>query len=168
METLDPATFDLDAWIDEAKLPEASVTVCGRGDLLSLHAQLVTELTARPGDDDERMSSGKHSLAQRVVELEKTMLDSQRTFTFRAATTAQIDEARKGSESSPHQLSEIMLTAQCVSPNVPVDRWAVIRDKIGPGQFDAFLTACTELNQQRTLTVPFSQAAWSAARTRSD
>jgi hypothetical protein len=51
MTELDPKTFDVDAWLTGAKLPEHSVVVYGRADLLAVADDLQRRITAAEEDE---------------------------------------------------------------------------------------------------------------------
>src|SRR5689334_3338966 len=93
-----PQDFDLDDWLDNARLPERSVTVFGRADLVAEHQELEEQLTRARAvySDDERLVDPTTDLAARMRELSEQMQASALTFRLRALTRDEQDAARAG------------------------------------------------------------------------
>lgn len=96
MTEQNPETFELEAWLQDARLPEDSETVYKRGDLVAqinhLARQIRVETEANSG---EQTSAGSPFLAQLVKEREKLMkafADSEMTFYLRAIPRDKIVE----------------------------------------------------------------------------
>lgn len=96
MTEQNPETFELEAWLQDARLPEDSETVYKRGDLVAqinhLARQIRVETEANSG---EQTSAGSPFLAQLVKEREKLMkafAASEMTFYLRAIPREKITE----------------------------------------------------------------------------
>lgn len=165
----DPTDFDLDAWIDGAKLPEKAVTVYGRADLVAEHHELNQRLQDAGRDDglqDDRLTgSPAGRLAQQIRDIEEQMRKSALTFRFRAILDADVEAAKKAHPSNDDARAYFMLTKQVVHPQVTEAQWPKIRERIGEGQFEALLNAAAEASRQRQISVPFSLAASAALNT---
>lgn len=165
----EPAEFDLDAWIDGAKLPEKAVTVYGRADLVAEHYELTKQLEDASTDEargDERLSgSPGPRLARQIREVEDQMRSSALTFRFRAILDADVEAAKKAHPSNDDARAYFMLAQQVVHPQVAEEQWPKIRARIGEGQFEALLNAAAEASHQRQISVPFSLAASAALST---
>jgi len=162
----DPAAFDLDSWIDGAKLPEKSVTVFGRADLVARYYELEQQLSEERNNADERL--GGQSPATIAVEMTKVrdaMHASALTFTFRALLDEETAKAKKDHPANEDARTYAMLSVQAVKPAVPAEKWPMIRSKIGEGQFMALLEAAAGASYDRTVSVPFSLAHSAALST---
>jgi hypothetical protein len=144
----------LDDWLADARLAETTVLVFGRGDLIGDHQELVADLASTPPGDPAALD-----LAEKIIAAEKLMRVSGKRFRFRAATADEIKFCEETHKGDVEAISHAMLSVQCVDPSVKADQWARIRDKIGVGQFQALLTAASEVCYHRQSDVPTSQAA---------
>jgi hypothetical protein len=162
--------FSLDDWIDGARLPEKSVTVYGRADLVAEHYELNQRLVHAQGSDDgdERLVGSPVSrLAAAIEACEKDMKASALTFRFRAILDADVEAAKRAHPGDEEARTYAMLSKQSVHPQVSEQQWPKIRERIGEGQFNALLNAAAEASFERQIPVPFSLAA-SAARSTQD
>jgi hypothetical protein len=151
--------FSLDDWIDGARLPEKSVTVYGRADLVDAQGS---------DDGDERLVGSPVSrLAAAIEACEKDMKASALTFRFRAILDADVEAAKRAHPGDEEARTYAMLSKQSVHPQVSEQQWPKIRERIGEGQFNALLNAAAEASFERQIPVPFSLAA-SAARSTQD
>jgi len=164
----DPDVFDLDSWIDGAKLPEKSVTVYGRADLVARWEELDRQLSAMDDNDDERL--GGNTPATIAAEMTKVRADldkSALTFTFRAILEDERKKAEKDAAGDDDKIAYNVLSVQAVKPRVSPEQWPKIRAKIGEGQFFALLEASTAAAYERKVSVPFSLAHSAALNTQS-
>jgi len=162
----DPAAFDLDSWIDGAKLPEKSVTVFGRADLVARWEELDRQLSTMDDGGDERL--GGNTPATVAAEMTKVREDidkSALTFTFRAVLEDERKAAEKAAGGDDDKLSYLVLSAQAVKPKVSAEQWPKIRAKIGEGQYMALLEAAASASYDRKISVPFSLAHSAALST---
>ena len=166
--TADVQDFDLDAWIDDARLPEKSETVYGRADLVAEHQALEKQLqqAQRAGIGDDRIVTPADDLSARLKDVEARMQSSALTFRFRALTGPEGKEVResvpKGDDGEPENdpLVAAWLAASCVSPaNTTPEQWVKIRAKIGEGQYALLWSAAFSVSNERRIDVPFSLAA---------
>ena len=159
--------FDLDAWIDGARLPERSVTVYGRADLVAEHQALEEERQRleRASIGDDRIAGPLYDVAAQVIEAEKRMQESALTIRFRALmrdeAKAITSAAPKDSSGEPEAdyLAAAWLAASSVSPKMTPDQVNAIRAKIGEGQFNSLWQAAWGVSNDRRPDVPFSFAA---------
>lgn len=158
----DSDDFSLDDWISGARLPEKSVTVYGRADLVAEFYELERQLqgAGKPAVEDDRLTGDPSKvLAQRMEELRTQMQGSALTFRFRAILDSEVEAAKKAHKGSDEALSFALLTIQAVHPKVAEEKWPLIREKIGDGQFAALLEAAGSASYDRQVSVPFSLAA---------
>jgi hypothetical protein len=163
--------FDLDAWITDARLPERSVTVYGRADLVAEHTELEEQLrrVQRASLDDERLADPSVDLALRLAEAEERMQSSALTFRFRALLrdeTDAIDAAApkdKDGEPDADYKAAAWLAASSISPKLTIEQAQAVRSKIGEAQFLSLWATAFSASNDRRVDVPFSPAA-SAAR----
>jgi len=95
MTELNPAEFDFEAWIDDARLPEDSETVFKRGDLVAkinhLARQIRVETDAQAGEKTSA-SPLLAKLKKEREELMKAFARSEVTFYLRALPQSKIKE----------------------------------------------------------------------------
>lgn len=162
--------FDLDAWIDGAKLPEKSVTVYGRADLVAefeqLNEQLRTMKAAATLDDGRLSGDPQARLARRMEDVRTEMQSSALTFRFRAILKEAGDEIRgaapKDSDGDPDggYVAAHWIAAACVSPaGLTAEKANAIRARIGEGQYAALWNTAWSVSNDRSVSVPFSLAA---------
>lgn len=167
----DVDSFDLDAWITGAKLPERSVTVFGRPDLMGEYESLEAELTRlrsvetddQPTDDRLTTRSPEGQIADRMHELRQEMQRSSLVFRFRSLAPGELEEVLEeaGKGSAPEEKTYRCLARQCVAPAGVT--WQQMRDlnkRIGEGYFSAtILTTAAAAREANAVTLPFSLAA---------
>ncbi|MDR4533210.1 hypothetical protein [Glutamicibacter sp. PS] len=112
----DPAEFDFEAWIQDAKLPEASCTVYKRGDLVAqiddLARQIKIETDALRG---EMVSGGSPALSSLIKEREKLLkafAASEMTFYLRALPSAKLVEIARAHETPTDATKEVRMQKQ--------------------------------------------------------
>lgn len=154
--------FDLEAWISSARMPERSVTVYGRGDLLADHQAAEETLRARKAADDRLVGDGgRQGLADQVRELEAQIRASQRTFRVRGLTAAEqkaAQDAAKAEQGDDADITAHWLAASTISPVMTLEQVRAVRGKIGEGQYVDWFNASIKATNER-VTVPFSPAA---------
>lgn len=167
--------FDLDSWIDDARLPEKAETVYGRADLVAEHQSLEKQLQQAQRDslNDDRIVNPADELAARLRDVEERMQASALTFRFRALTGPEAKEVRnsvpKDDDGEPENdpLVAAWLAASCVSPaNVTPEQMLKIRGRIGEGQYALLWSAAFSVSNDRRVDVPFSLAASVALKTK--
>jgi hypothetical protein len=155
--------FNLDDWISGARLPEKSVTVYGRADLVAEFYELEQQVRAADSDgveDDRLTGDPKVALAQRMETLREQMQSSALTFRFRALLSSEAAKREDGkTKPTDEELTYANLSIQAVTPKVKPEQWPQIRERIGEGQFGALLEAAGSASYDRQVTVPFSLAS---------
>lgn len=124
MTDLKPEEFDLDAWLADAALPEESVTVYQRGDLISDLTELQRQIEVyEEGPDGPSLTGGRGKLEAKYRELAQKFHDSGLTVYVRATTAderkAILDDSEKAKE-SPVDFNYRLLAATIVAVK-PVD-----------------------------------------------
>jgi hypothetical protein len=163
----DGRDFDLDAWIDDASLPETSVTVVGDGKLKAEYEELDEQFRRARATyaDADRLVDPTTDIAAQMLAVNARMKASERTFRFRALTRAEsktiIAEAPKDDSGEPDAdyLAAAWLAASSVYPRMTPEQAAKIRAKIGEGQFGSMWAAAWGISNDRRPDVPFSLAA---------
>lgn len=167
---LDTSGFDLDAWLDEARPPERSVTVYGRGDLAAEYEQLAEELRdvreavlSESGMMNSPAKAREREIAERMTVVRDELLASKRVIRVRALdkdTQAEIvaGAANVSDEERANWRAEAYVTAACVSPRMTSEQVRRLRAKIGEGQFLALFEAAWDVSNDKTVQVPFSSA----------
>jgi hypothetical protein len=162
----------IDDIIDDAKLPEDSLTICVRGDLVARYRELEAQLTHAPR---QRVSLGDDApaavtIAEQMSELQEEMRRHEHTFTVRALGSeewpdlrAKMPKKRDGDSESEHvrRLNAYrakLLEACCVDPVVTVEKALVLFGRLAYGDVVALGDLAFNVNEGRT-RVPFSSAA---------
>jgi len=154
--------FDLDAWIDGAKLPEKSATVYGRADLVAEYEALDAQLRAEKAKsvDDERLTGDpKVAIAERMADVRDRLQGSALTFRFRALLDSESKPIREAHKGSDDELTFKLLSVQVLEPKVSPEQWPKIRERIGDGQFSHLVEAAGAASYDRQVSIPFSLAA---------
>lgn len=164
--------FDLDSWIDDARLPERSVTVYGRADLVGEYealearfTQLDREYDRESSSGDARMTTGseRREVAQQMEQLRPKLYASALTFRFRALTHDETQEiAKRIPDVESDDRAYAMLEVQAIAPKVTATQWVKIRNRIGEGQFQAIIEAASSASFAKRVDLPFSFAASAA------
>ena len=90
----DLAEFDLDAWIDDAKPPQRSMTVYRRADLYSRVDELEREIRLADGSEGSSADAGVKGLKAELDKVARQIYDSAVTITVRAVTDDAAKQAR--------------------------------------------------------------------------
>lgn len=160
--------FDLDSWIDGAKVPERSETVYGRADLVAEIQSLEVELRAAKArtENDDRLGSpdSPEVIARKIQAARDDMEKSARTFRFRAldsATVKSIHARAPKVDDNPDAdfIAREYVAAASVEPKLTTDQVQKIRDNIGEGQFSLLWDAAFGVTNEKRVSVPFSLTA---------
>lgn len=161
-----------------AKLPEATVPTCLRGDLAAEHEQLNAELEQLEAEAvDSLAGNGGAELAERIRELEQEMRDSTYPIKLRALSRPdfraflakfppRLDAEGKASE---HPLDgaygidtdagfEYLVRVSIVDPELDDADFTELLSKLTDSQFESLVVAAWRLNKG-DVDVPFSRAA---------
>lgn len=165
--------------IANAKLPELTVPICLRGDLVAEIEQLDRELVNAGSSPSSGMEDGARlrELAERIEALRDEMRedDNNHTFVLRAlpardyrALKAQHPPRVDGEGdvvaedrvlgANIDTLAEPLLRACCVDPVLDDATWRSLEPVLSDGQYDQLANAALLVNQG-AVTVPFSRAA---------
>ena len=158
-----------------AKLPEATVLVCLRGDLVAEHERAERELEqAEKTTGDSLAGSGAGAIADRIRELEQQMREESYEFRFRALPrpawralvaehpprkaddTTLVDEDRIGVNADTFY--DAMLRACLVEPELDDADWEQLFAALTDRQYDDLSSTAWGLNR-REVDIPFSRAA---------
>lgn len=90
----DLAEFDLDAWVDDAKPPQRSMTVYRRADLYSRVDELEREIRLADGSEGSSADAGVKGLKAELDKVARQIYDSAVTITVRAVTDDAAKQAR--------------------------------------------------------------------------
>lgn len=169
------------AMIAEAKLPERTVEICLRGDLVAEHEQAERELEqAQKQTADSLAGSGVGELVERIESLEAEMRDSTVTFTLRALSRPQyralslehpprrdedgaVVEDDRGMGFNVDTFYDAIIRRSVVDPEMDAGDWDALLDRITDRQFELLGAAAFLLNRA-DVDIPFSLAASRAKR----
>lgn len=159
----------------EARLPESTIEICLRGDLVAEHEQAERDLEqAEKATTDSLAGNGTAEIAERIEALEAEMRASVYTFRLRAlpkprwrALCAEhpprrdedgsiLPEDRPGVNAET--FFDAIIRACLVDPELTDDEWAQLADALTDRQFDDLFDAAWGLNR-REVDIPFSRAA---------
>lgn len=164
---------EFDAWMSGARLPEKSVTVYGRADLVADLAELEEQLQAANQAVlvDERMNGGSsaRAIAAKINAVQEEMKSSAMTFRFRSLPKATVKgiyaDAPKVKDDDGEMTPDMdhvavhWVAAACVSHNLTPAKVEQIQDRIGDGQFVGLWEAAFTASNEKRVSVPFSLAA---------
>lgn len=158
-----------------SKRPEASETVCVRGDLVAEFEALGKQLQAIRDKPTDRLVGNPEArrVAERMEALRQEMLDHTVELRFRAMEKQAFRDlklqhpARKDNQTdllagvNLDTIPDPLIRACLVSPVIPEDdqeTWPAFVDGIHFGEWDRLFTTCWYLNQN-PVSVPFSETA---------
>jgi hypothetical protein len=155
-EELDPKTFDVDAWLTGAKLPEHSVVVYQRADLLAKADDLQRRITAAEQDDAAEYSLGDRTSAGALrAEYEKVAEEyaaSALTIRVRALTEAEdadLNARVKAGELTDEDRARHQIAIATIEPKLSVEQVRRMQEVLGPRQvlniWQAVLRATNEM-----------------------
>lgn len=159
--------------IASAALPERSVQLCLRGDLLAALQDLQRQLTDAEREDKAGGSldgGAAREVAEQIQTLREEMLDHTITVTIRALprkkfrTMVVEHPPREDNEGdrvlgfNPDTFFDALMRVCAVEPVLDEALWADLEDKLSDGQWQTLTNAAWAVNE-RDLSVPFSQRA---------
>lgn len=175
-------TADLKKLLADSKLPERTVPICLRADLVYEHERLDDDLQRLLETPPNSLGGdGRSELRDRIVALEAEMQDATVEFRLRAlpgpkhralvgdhpprrqddGETPMVGDAEVGF--NPLTYFPAVARACIVEPELDDDTWAELQDKLTDRQFNELATAAWLLNRGR-VDVPFSRAASTMSR----
>jgi len=159
-----------------AKLPERTVEICLRGDLVAEHEQAEHELErAEKAPSNSLAGNGAAEIADRIRALEAQMQESVYTFRLRGLPAPKFrafkaEHASRVSEDGEVNKQDAVfgfnietgfepLTRMClVDPEVDDQTWSDLLAKLTENQFEELAAAAWYLNRG-DVSIPFSSAA---------
>jgi hypothetical protein len=169
---------DVKSLLGKARLPERTVELCLRGDLVARVEDLERQLRDLPESDTDLRLAGnseRRQLAEQITAVQEQMRDATAVFRLRALTRRAWDAlvrahpVRKGDDGGVHpedkgyaynteSFFDALIRACVVDPVLDDGEWETLLDHITPAQFATLNTAAVGLNL-RGVDVPFSHAA---------
>lgn len=171
-----------------AKLPERTVEICLRGDLVAEHEEAERELeAAEKKATDSLAGNGVGELVERIEALEAEMAEATQTFVLRALPhrrSARDDRPTHNELKKAHPprregdkviepdddygynvdaFNEALVRLCVVEPELDDGDWDELLAVLSEGQFSRLAVACLLLNRG-DIDVPFSHAASRAKR----
>lgn len=163
---------DIDDLLAAARLPETTVPLCLRGDLVAEVEELERQLVTEEAKPKVSIASGgsARALAERIAQLQGEMEAYTRPFRLRAM--ARHDWTRFLMEHPPRSGNDLdarvgynqetflpALIRRClVDPALSDDQWAKLDAVLTDAQFDMLSSAAWGINR-RDVSVPFSPTA---------
>lgn len=170
----EPEELGFDQLLEQAQLPEDTVDICLRGDLVAkyntLHQQLVAIPDPQPGSESLAGNSTKADLQAQIDAAGKQMRRSTKTFQLRALSDRAFSKFRDQHPPRPEDrrdmlvgynretLGPALVRACLVDPKPSSEQWEKLRDVLSPGEWSKLDRAVTNLNFSE-INVPFSSAA---------
>ena len=144
-KAIDPKTFDVDAWLTGAKLPEHSVVVYGRADLLARADDLQRRIAAAEQDEaadaaperavGEQLESAR--LREEYEAIAEEFDASALTIRVRALNPDESGPIQKAVDDKEIPAEEQILheiAAAAIEPTFTVEQLRVMQKRIGPAQ----------------------------------
>lgn len=170
---------DLKSRLTSAKLPERTVEICLRGDLVADFEDKDRQLAAlldQPADGRLVGNAPARKLMKEMDELKAEMVGSIEVFRLRAMKKGRWaalladhpplddDEHQKALGYNPVAFFEDAVRRSIVSPaDIDDETWESLLDSITDQQWNEFTAAAQVLNQ-RPVSIPFSRAALKLSR----
>jgi hypothetical protein len=140
-KAIDPKTFDVDAWLTGAKLPEHSVEVYARGDLLAQADDLIRRIGQAEKDEDLERALGEgespSALREQYERVVEQFKDSALTVRVRALDPSESGPIQTAVEEKRIPAEEQILheiAAAAIEPALTVEQLRVMQKRIGPAQ----------------------------------
>jgi hypothetical protein len=165
------------AMLAEARLPERTVDICLRGDLVAEHEQLNKQLELLEKKAvDSLAGNGGAEQAAKIEALEDRMRDSTYPFVIRAMPRHKFVEFRNqypvrlDDEGKATDLRDVrfefnvdtgaepLVRASVVDPELKDEDWSKLSESLTDSQFEDLFLAAWTLNR-RDVDIPFSRAA---------
>ena len=164
---------DIDDLIAQARLPERTVPICVRGDLIAELEELDRQYAAVPeAGNDVRLTSGaeRRRIAEQAAAVKEQMAAATIVFRLRAKDSHDWDDLLKAhppregnAEDTANGYNvdtfpDALIKASAVEPELTDERWAALRPKLAPVEYSRLGHAALNLNM-KSVNVPFSRAA---------
>lgn len=156
----------IDDILEVAKLPQQTIRLCLRGDLVADHQALEAELKAMGDFTQSHLGEAdpRTPVAQQIKAVEQAMRDAETSFTFKALGRRKYREllvanaGDPGQKFNPETFPRALIAACAVDPVMTptdVDR---LFDVLNEGAVEALFMAAYTINEGLT-RVPFSATA---------
>jgi hypothetical protein len=167
---------DFAALLAGAKLPERTVSICLRGDLVAEHEELERQLEkAEQSPASSLAGNGADDLAERIEALQDEMQAASYTFRLRALPKPQWrqlieahpirrDEQNEILDADRYMLvntetfPDALIRACLVDPELDDQQWSTLNGSLTDKKYDDLFEAAWGLNR-REVDIPFSHAA---------
>lgn len=174
--------MDIESIIDEAELPEQTVTLCLKGSLVAAYERLDAALqeAARQDAADRLSLAGRDTtatdgLVAQMADLREQMLAHERVFTFRALPPRRFANLRgrvpvKADGQSDEEFADVyhrwlcdLIAASCVDPQMTAEQAERLSERLSDAQWRELRDAAWWVNAQKQ-NVPFSAVASALSR----
>lgn len=153
----------IDELIATARPRTATVEVCGRGDLVASHRDLVAQLKTVVSDDTSIEGSdeeARREIAEQIVAVETEMESSRVTIEVQSIGGRWADLLRDnpptgdqrllGYDNNPDTFQPAAIAACAVNPTISIDQAAKMREVLDEGEWGALYSIVQTLNRSRT------------------
>ncbi|MGC5033082.1 hypothetical protein [Micromonospora sp. DT229] len=167
---------DFKSRLANAKLPERTVPICLRGDLVAEFEDLERQLTeALQASTDSLEKAAPEGIAERMEQLRQEMRDETEIFRLRAmprprwrafiaehpprkGEDGEVDERDRATGVNMDTFYEALIQESVIAPVIDAEDWPVLIEALTSRQFDELADAAWGLNR-REVDIPFSPAA---------
>ena len=152
----------IDDLIATAAPRTGEVTVCGRGDLVAAHRELVQRLHATVVDDDSLEATpdaARAAIAEEIVAVEAAMEASRVTIKVQSIGGRWADLLRDngptgdqrllGYDNNPDTFQPAAIAACAVEPPITLDQARKMRDRLDEGEWGALYSTVQNVNRTR-------------------
>lgn len=156
--------------LSAVKLPEKTLPLCLRGDLVAEWESLERQLqAAQTANADSLAGRGDaHQLAERMQAIRDEMRAHEHVFRFRGKSAQEYSDLQAKHPATPQQREQgldlnwdtwptALIAACCVDPAMSEDQAAELRNAVSDAQWDAMYVAALAVNRQ-VVDVPNSDS----------
>ena len=166
-----PETFDIEAWLADARLPEATVQINKYGHLAARLEELQAEHDKARAEEAkepprrvaQKGSSRSAEVAAEMVKVREQMESGWLTFRVRGLDSDELDRVNKAKD--PQTKVARALSIQVVEPALTEAQAKALRDKIGVGQFAELLNVANRVAYDKVATPDFSAGVYATIAT---
>lgn len=174
--------MDIESIIDEAELPEQSVTLCLKGSLVAAYERFDAALQeAARQDTADRLSlagrdtSAADGLVAQMADLREQMLAHERVFTFRALPPRDFSNLRarvpvKAAGQPDDEFADLyhawlcgLVAASCIDPQMTPEQAERLSRRLSDAQWRLLRDGAWEVNAEKQI-IPFSAVASALSR----
>jgi len=151
---------DLDAWLHDYKPYVASVSICGRADLIADHSRLEVDLFTARADAGDVLADKAVSAAKRAVEeIEAEIEASEKEFTFqgighrewqnlRTKFPPSAKQQREGLDRDLDRFAPAAIAASSLDPKISVEQAENMMRVLPTGEYEKLFEATLQANGQ--------------------